>query len=63
MMRLLQLFREKQRIVIAIHRNPDLDAVASSVLLNSFLSSMGKEACLAAQGRNYDHISSVLLLF
>ncbi|MFP3044343.1 MAG: DHH family phosphoesterase [Thermocladium sp.] len=51
MMRSLQLFREKQRIVIAVHRNPDLDAVASSALLNSFLSSIGKETCLAAQGK------------
>lgn len=60
MMRLLQLFREKQKIVIAIHRNPDLDAVASSALLNSFLSSMGKETCLAAQGKPTAEATSLL---
>lgn len=36
---------------MAVHRNPDLDAVASSVILNSYLTINGKRTCMAAEGK------------
>ncbi len=37
--------------MVAVHRNPDLDAVASSVMLNSYLTINGRRTCMAAEGK------------
>ncbi|MGC8569699.1 MAG: DHH family phosphoesterase [Caldivirga sp.] len=44
---LKKLIETSQRIILATHRNPDLDSLASALLFRDYLNSLGKLSCLA----------------
>ena len=48
--RLLGAIREADTAIVIAHRNPDGDAVASSLAMREVLRSMGKEAVLLNEG-------------
>ena len=48
--RLLSAIREKSSAIVIAHRNPDGDAVFSSLAMREILSSMGKECLLLNEG-------------